>query len=75
MVTEYPNPVGGPCAGHTCAMSFSLFIPHAQLNHLPLDDLETWFGDQLTPCHTRPKTHPETSYLDQSTPQLVHQND
>ncbi len=68
MVTEYPNPLGGPSADHICAMPFSPSIPHAQLNHLLMDDLETWFGDQSTPCHIRPETHPETLYLDWSTP-------
>jgi hypothetical protein len=66
MVIEY---------GHSCAMPSSLFVPHVQLNHLPLDDLETWFGDQSTPHHTRPETHPKTSYPDRSTLQMVHQND
>ncbi len=75
MVIEYPNPLGGPSTGHTCAMPSSPSVPHVQLNHLPLDDLEMWFGDQSTPCHTRPETHLKTSYLDRSTPQLVHQND
>jgi hypothetical protein len=40
MVTKYPNPLGGPSTGHTCAMPSSPSIPHAQLNHLPLDDFE-----------------------------------
>jgi hypothetical protein len=60
MVTKYLNPRGGPFVGHTCTMPSSPSVPRAQLNHLPLDDLETWFGDQSTPCHTKPKTHPET---------------
>jgi len=46
MVIEYPNPLGGLSANHICAMPSSPFVPHAQLNHLPLDDLKTWFGDQ-----------------------------
>jgi hypothetical protein len=75
MVTEYPNPLGGPSAGHICAMASSPFVPHAQLNHLPLDDLKMWFGDQSMPCHTKPEIHLETPYFDWSTPQLVHQND
>jgi hypothetical protein len=75
MVTEYPNPLGGPSVGHTCVMPFSPSIPHTQLNHLPLDDLEMWFGDQSMPCHKRFKIHLETPYPDWSTPQLVHQND
>ncbi len=68
MVIEYPNPLGGLSASHACAMPSSSSVPHVQLNHLPLDDLETWFGDQLMPCHTRPETHLETLYPDQSTP-------
>jgi hypothetical protein len=68
MVIEYPNPLGGPSIGHTCAMPSSLFIPHAQLNHLPLNDFEMWFGDQLMPCHTRPETHLEILYANRSTP-------
>jgi hypothetical protein len=75
MVTEYPNPLGGPSIGQTCAMPSSLSVPHVRLNHLPQDDLETWFGDQSMPCHTRPKIHPKTLYLDRLTPRLVHQND
>jgi len=68
MVTEYPNPLGGPSIGHTCAMPFSPSVPHVRLNHLPQDDFKTWFGDQSTPCHTRLETHLETLYFDQSTP-------
>jgi hypothetical protein len=49
MVIEYPNPLGGPSASHICAMPSSLFVPHVRLNHLPQDDLETWFGDQSMP--------------------------
>ncbi len=75
MVTEYPNPLGGPSTSDTCAMPFSLFVPRIWLNHLPQDDFKTWFGDQSTPYHTRPETHLETLYPDWSTPQLVHQND
>jgi hypothetical protein len=75
MVIEYPNPLGGLSASHICAMPFSSFVPHAQLNHMSLDDFETWFGDKSTPCHTRPEIHPKTPYLDRSTLQLVHQND
>jgi hypothetical protein len=68
MVTEYPNPLGGPFAGDTYAMPSSLFIPRIRLNHLPQDDLKMWFGDQSMPCHTRPETHLETLYPDRSTP-------
>ncbi len=75
MVIEYPNPLGGLFAGHTYAMPFSPSVPHVQLNHLPQDDFEMWFGDQSMPCHTRLEIHPKTLYPDQSTPQLVHQND
>jgi hypothetical protein len=71
MVTEYPNPLGGLFAGHIYAMPFSPSVPHVRLNHLPPNDLKMWFGDQSTPCHIRL----ETLYLDQPTPQLVHQND
>jgi hypothetical protein len=75
MVTEYPNPLGGPSVGHTCAMPSSPPVPHVRLNLLPQNDFETWFSDQSTPCHTILETHPKTLYPDRSTPQRMHQND
>src|SRR5450759_3167358 len=74
MVTECPSPQDAPSAGHTCATPSSPSEQHAQPNHPPLDDLETWSGDQSKPCHTRPETHQEPPYPGLSTPHLGHQN-